>query len=435
MAQRELDEMLRGAANTRVGRRGFLAGSALAGVSAFLAACSSNGSVTQPPTSGPTAAPPTSAASEAPASAAASEAPASEAAPSYAIEGGLYMFNWADYISEKNIEEFKKRYGITDWTYDIYGSNADLHHQAPGRRDRPVRHRRPDRRSTCRPWSTAGSSSKIDWSKIPNAKYINPKFKGLWWDPNDEYQLPKDWGTTGITVRQKYVDGRRVELEEVLRGGAQVLGQDRHRGLARRRVHGAAEGPRLLAELARPDELGEARKLLMELAPHVLLLNSDNYEVQLGSGEAVIGLTWTGGIDELIAAPETADTKYIIPEDGTLYWMDTWVILADPPHPEGAHAFLNFIHEPEIQAQETISNAYATPNDEAKKYIPPRSSTTRRSSCRTTSSRGSRDHRPRRRTRCASRSGRSSCPRSARADRARKGVRCRLSRAGGGQGS
>jgi spermidine/putrescine-binding protein len=31
---------------------------------------------------------------------------------------------------------------------------------------------------------------------------------------------------------------------------------------------------------------------------------------------------------------------------------------------------LNFIHEPEIQAKETISNAYATPNDAAKEFIP-----------------------------------------------------------------
>ena len=35
---------------------------------------------------------------------------------------------------------------------------------------------------------------KIDWSKIPNQKYINAKFKGLWWDPNDEYQLPEGLG-------------------------------------------------------------------------------------------------------------------------------------------------------------------------------------------------------------------------------------------------
>ena len=50
--------------------------------------------------------------------------------------------------------------------------------------------------------------------------------------------------------------------------------------------------------------------------------------------------------------------------------MDTWVIFADPPHPEAAHAFLNFIHEPEIQAKETVTNGYATPNDEAKKLVP-----------------------------------------------------------------
>jgi putrescine transport system substrate-binding protein len=50
--------------------------------------------------------------------------------------------------------------------------------------------------------------------------------------------------------------------------------------------------------------------------------------------------------------------------------MDTWVIFKDPPHPIAAHAFLNFIEEPAIQAQETVANAYATPNDEAKKLVP-----------------------------------------------------------------
>lgn len=370
MAQRELDEMLRGVANTRVHRRGFLAGSALAGVSAFLAACSSNGSVTQPPTSGPTAAPPTKAPSEGPPSVAPSEAPASEAPPSYAIEGGLYMYNWADYISEQNIAEFKKRYGITDWTYDIFGSNSDLITKlqagATGLYDiaAPTAEYVPT-------LVEGGFLSKIDWSKIPNAKYINPKFKGLWWDPKDEYQMPKDWGTTGITVRQKYVKDDVSSWKKFFEVAPKYSGKI---------VVVDSPGDVMTAPLKAlgyslnsldPTELEEARKLLMSLAPHVLLLNSDNYEVQLGSGEAVLGLTWTGGIDELIAAPETADTKYIIPEDGTLYWMDTWVILADPPHPEGAHAFLNFIEEPEIQAQETISNAYATPNDEAKKFIPP----------------------------------------------------------------
>ncbi len=51
--------------------------------------------------------------------------------------------------------------------------------------------------------------------------------------------------------------------------------------------------------------------------------------------------------------------------------MDTWTILKDAPHLEMAHDFLNFIHEPEIQAVETETNYYATANEEAKKHIDP----------------------------------------------------------------
>jgi spermidine/putrescine transport system substrate-binding protein len=119
-----------------------------------------------------------------------------------------------------------------------------------------------------------------------------------------------------------------------------------------------------------PKELGEARDLLMKLAPHVLALDSNTYDAKLADEEAVMGLVWTGGIDDLTQKPETADTKYIIPEDGTLYWMDTWVIFKDPPHPNASYAWLNFIQDPQIQAQETVTNRYATANTEAIKYIP-----------------------------------------------------------------
>jgi spermidine/putrescine-binding protein len=369
VAERDLDEVLRGMASTRVRRRGFLAGSALAGMSAFLAACSGSGSATAAPTAAAPSAPASSGPQPSASEGAASEGAASEAAPSYAIEGGLYMFNWADYIAEANIEEFKTRYGITDWTYDIFGSNSDLLTKLQGGAtglydiSAPTAEYVPT-------MVEGGFLEKIDWSKVPNAKYINPQFKGLWWDPNDEYQLPKDWGTTGITVRQKFVEDDVSSWKKFFEVAPKYSGKI---------IVVDSPGDVMTAPLKAlgyslnsldPTELGEARELLMGLAPHVLALNSDTYEVPLGSGEAVLGLTWTGGIDELIAAPETNDTKYIIPEDGTLYWMDTWVILADPPHPEGAHAFLNFIHEPEIQAQETISNAYATPNDAAKQFIP-----------------------------------------------------------------
>ena len=54
-----------------------------------------------------------------------------------------------------------------------------------------------------------------------------------------------------------------------------------------------------------------------------------------------------------------------------MFWLDTWVLLADAPHPNAAYAFLNFIHDPEIQAEETNYNGYGTPNDEAKQFVDP----------------------------------------------------------------
>ena len=82
-------------------------------------------------------------------------------------------------------------------------------------------------------------------------------------------------------------------------------------------------------------------------------------------------LGWTGPLVELRANPETADIAYMVPSEGSLYWLDTWVMMADAPHPNAAYAWLNFIHDPENQAAETMYTGYGSPNDEAKKFIDP----------------------------------------------------------------
>ncbi len=119
-----------------------------------------------------------------------------------------------------------------------------------------------------------------------------------------------------------------------------------------------------------PAHLTEAGNILLDLAPHLLALDSENYDDKLGTEEAVMALAWTGGLNDLHANPDTADAVYLNPSEGGLYWMDVWVMLENPPNPNAAYAWLNFIHEPAIQAEETVTNYYATANDEAKKLVP-----------------------------------------------------------------
>ena len=51
-----------------------------------------------------------------------------------------------------------------------------------------------------------GFIEKIDWSQDPEREVHQPAVQGpLGGTRNDEYQLPKDWGTTGIAMRTKFV--------------------------------------------------------------------------------------------------------------------------------------------------------------------------------------------------------------------------------------
>jgi spermidine/putrescine transport system substrate-binding protein len=367
VADQDIDRIIRQMGRRPVSRRNLLKAGGFSASAAFLAACSSGGG-------GPSAA--ASAAASAAPSAAASGEPGTSAAPapSYATEGALFMYNWAEYIDLQNIEEFKTRYNIADWTYDIYDSNEAMLTKLQGGATGLYDIASPTAEFV-KTMADEGFIVELDFARIPNAALINPTFQNFY-DPNgpdakyNRYSVPKDWGTTGIAVRKKVVTEDITTWKQFFELAPKYSG---------RIVIVESAGDVMTAPLKAlgyslnstdPTELGEARKLLQDLAPHVLVLDSNDYADKLATEEAVMGLVWTGGVVDLREEPETADTEYIVPEDGTLYWLDTWVMLADAPHPEASYAWLNFIHEPAIQARETATNRYATPNDEAKKLVP-----------------------------------------------------------------
>jgi spermidine/putrescine-binding protein len=269
------------------------------------------------------------------------------------------------------MKAFQEQFGVEKFTYDTFASNDEMMAKfqggAKGQWDisAPTANFVPAMRDQ-------GFIQKLDLPHIPNASLIDSAFKKQWWDPTDEWQLPKDWGTTGITLRTKVVKEdvktwkQFFELAPKYTGKIVVVDSPDDVFVAPLKALGYS------LNSADPKELEEARVLLMGLAPHVLALDSDQYNTKIATEEAVMGLTWTGGILELRDDPKTADTVYLIPEDGTVFWMDTWVVLADAPHPNAANAFLNFIMTPEVQAKETMTNQYATCSSAAKAFIDPK---------------------------------------------------------------
>ncbi len=44
-----------------------------------------------------------------------------------------------------------------------------------------------------------------------------------------------------------------------------------------------------------------------------------------------------------------------VPTDGTVIWFDMYAIPADAPHPNNAHAFINFMMKPEVRQRTRTS--------------------------------------------------------------------------------
>jgi spermidine/putrescine transport system substrate-binding protein len=360
MAERDLDAMLRRMAQTRVNRRGFLAAAGLTGASAAIAACSSPGGATTAPSAAASAA-----ASAAP-SAAASAAPSAAA-----VESEFFMYNWSDYTSPANMEAFKAEFGVQNFVYDTYANNEELLAKLQGGASgydvaAPTAEYVPG-------MVEEGFLTKLDVSRIPNLQHINPTFKGLWWDPTDEYQVPKDFGTTGILWRKSLLSKTPTSWQEFY---DQVKGEASGKTVFVDSMGDVFVFPLKLKgySLNSVDqaELEEARQILLDVAPHILALDSDTYGDKMATGEAALTLGWTGPLgQELADLVAEGEAGYTVPSEGTLFWMDTWVMLADAPHPNAAYAWLDFIHRPEIQAEETNFNLYATPNDAAKEFVNP----------------------------------------------------------------
>ncbi|TAK01715.1 MAG: spermidine/putrescine ABC transporter substrate-binding protein [Chloroflexota bacterium] len=327
MAGQDLDGYLKRIAAQPVSRRSFLAAAGLTGTAAFLASCGGT-----------------------------------------AASKELFMYNWSAYIAQENIDEFKKRHGITNFVYDTYANNEELIAKLQGGATgydiaAPTAEYVPG-------MVEEGFLEKLDLAKIPNVKHIDPKFKGLWWDPTNEYQVPKDYGTTGIMYRGKNLPEPPTSWREFF-----DLAKGSESGKV---VMVDSMGDVFVFPLKMlgyslnsldSGELEEARKVLLEIAPHVLALDSDLYQDKLATEEASMVLGWTGPLLGLQDNEDTADTAYVVPSEGSLFWMDTWVMIKDAPHKDAAYKWLDFIQEPAIQAAETEWNYYATCNTEAKKLV------------------------------------------------------------------
>jgi len=275
--------------------------------------------------------------------------------------GRVVVFNWGDYIDEDVIDMFEEETGI-DVVYATFDSNEAMYAKVKSGGGYDVLF--PSDYMIERMYNE-GMLQPINMENVPNAVHIDERFKGLDYDPNDEYSVSYMWGTIGIMYNTEMVTGP-VDSWDILWDPAyakQIFMYDSQRDAL------AAAMKRLDYSLntCDPVELAAARDSLIEQRPLVQAYISDSIKDKMINNEGALALTYSG--DLLYCLKENPNLAFSIPKEGANLWFDGMVIPKDAKNKENAEAFINFMCRPEIAAMNSEYIGFTTTNKDALEFV------------------------------------------------------------------
>ncbi len=276
----------------------------------------------------------------------------------------LNVYNWGDYIDESVIQEFEKKYNIRV-NYDTFSTNEDMYVKIKaGGADYDVLF--PSDYMIER-MIKEDMLHKLDLTNIPNYQYIEDQFKNLEYDPHNEYSVPYFWGTVGIIYNKTMVDepitSWRILWDQKYRKQILMLDSQRDSIGVALKMLGYDMNTRDL------DELEAAKQALIEQKPLVLAYVGDDVKDKMIAGEAALAVVWSG--DAVYMKWENPDLEYVIPQEGSNFWVDAMVIPKTSKHKAEAELFINFMCDPEIAYKNADYIGYSSPHLEAKKMLDP----------------------------------------------------------------
>jgi len=291
------------------------------------------------------------------------------------------VYNWSDYLDPAVLAEFTAATGIKV-RYDTFDSSDTLEAKLlAGNSGYDVVV--PTGYFLARQ-ITAGLYRQLDKSKLPNLVNAWPAISSRLaaYDPGNRYAVNYMWGTTGIGFNVR-------KARDILGPNATIDSWDDvfvPEKIARFKDCGihlldssddimpaALDFLHLDPNSSNPADLEKAADLLMRIRPYVRKFHSSEYLNGLATGEICFAVGFSGDIKQ--AQKRTAEAKsgieigYSIPKEGAQLWFDNLAIPNDAPDVAEAHAFINFLLEPEIAAQNTNFVSYANGNLASQQFI------------------------------------------------------------------
>lgn len=267
------------------------------------------------------------------------------------VESELSIYSWGDYDAPEVLESFTSSFGTTI-TMDAFNSNEEMIAKLTTSKGTSGYDLVVPTGVFIPGMAQNGLLSKLNLDLIPNIEHMDPAFLAQDWDPDNEYSICKAWGTTGFvydkTVISRelktwsdFIDAAQNEASgktSVLDDPAEITG-----------IYFWANG--IDWNTTDPDHLDAAEKFAVEeLAPHISRFDSYPGGEAIPQASQVLMQVWNGDARiGILNSPDPDRWQWVLGAPATELWMDNWAIAAGAPHPEAAHAFINYVLTPENQ--------------------------------------------------------------------------------------
>jgi putrescine transport system substrate-binding protein len=298
-------------------------------------------------------------------------------------EKRLFIYNWTDFIGPQTIAKFEKQTGIKV-TYDVYDAEETMEARLmAGSSGYDVVSASTDFFSR---EIKAGVYLTLDKSRLSNWKNLDPHVLALEaaYDPGNAHAVPYLHSINGFAYNVDMVKARMPDapvdsLDMLFK--PEVVSRFADCGVT---FLDSAEDVLQLAlkflgldpNTTRLEDFKAAETLLLKVRPYVRSFDSAEFMNGLANREVCVAMSWSSDYAQARARAGAVgvhlNLKFTVPKEGANQVFSALLIPEGAPHPQAAHAFLDFILRPEVIAEISNSIFYGNDNLASRSLIDPR---------------------------------------------------------------
>jgi len=211
-----------------------------------------------------------------------------------------------------------------------------------------------------------GLAKKLDRSLLSNYGNINPIYQKQFYDPADEYTVPYGAGIQTIVYDPAInvpIRGYFDLWNPLLKKKVGIIGNYRViNGMALKVLKKSYNTNNL-------ESIQSAGDFLKMLAPNIRLIRDDKLDDELVSGEISAAVMYTS--QATMAKMARPELKVVFPSEGIGFGIMAAFIPSNAPNAKAAHAFLNYILDPQRGAKCFQTLGYYSTFSASDPYIDP----------------------------------------------------------------